>query len=242
MEKNLTINYTYYNPKTFLNLSNTNRLLRKLVREYKNNYDCYFQIIDDASPVPINLKKIPSHWSVYKINEDIGWNNEGARNVLMETSKTEWNFLVDMDYMLTEENIKRLIDIIPKLNENKAYKLSASPHKQSINNILITKKVFNEIGGYDKAFLGMYGNDVTVLAKLKKIETLYDVKLKRIDYNVIHDNQKSAQLLKFLDYIKGLERAKLVHLSHNNGFIRIDWLDESKHKHYYKHFTWSKLQ
>lgn len=242
MEKNLTINYTYYNPKVFLNLSNTNRLLRKIVHEYRNTHDCYFQIIDDGSPVPINLKKIPSHWSVYRVNEDIGWNNEGARNVLMETSMTEWNFLIDMDYMLLNSDLKKLIDIIPYLNKNKAYRISAAPHKQSINNILITKKVFNNIGGYDKAFLGMYGNDVTVLAKLKNPETIYDVRLKRTDYNVIKDTHKSEKLLKFLDYVKGLERAQLVHLSHSNGFIRIDWLNETIHEQYYKHFTWSRLQ
>lgn len=237
MEKSLTINYTYYNNP---------QLLKRIVSHYSDVDYCNFQIIDDGSPNKIELTSIPNDWSVYRINEDIGWNNEGARNILMETTSTEWNLLIDMDFVMETDDIKVLINLLPRLDKDSVHRFNTTERRYPYpcNSFLITKEKFVELGGYDRAFLGMYGADVSLLAKILpipyKIET---ISLTKIIDEVAQTN-KTGMKEEFKKYVFDLERKKYVTLTaiRESNLTRIDWIDEDIHKQHYKNFTWSKLQ
>lgn len=122
-------------------------------------------IVDDCSPKPAVRPDPPLGFgfAMYRILEDVRWNWIAARNLAVERANTRWVLMTDIDHMLPPETARRVI--CGKLNRRKAYRFSRvdapdlTPYKLHPNTWLMTRKLFDQVGGYDERFSGFYGSD-----------------------------------------------------------------------------------
>tara|TARA_X000001036_G_scaffold63477_1_gene54001 strand:- start:748 stop:2055 length:1308 start_codon:yes stop_codon:yes gene_type:complete len=137
MGSNLTIGITYYNQIEAFNH----------LKEHYKDTNCKFIICDDGSSThPLTEKDMPDNWSLLTIEEDIGFNSEGARNLIMNNVQTEWSLLVDLDYLI--EDIDKIN--LDKLDTDKIYSSSINH-----NQFIIYTEFFRLLGGYP--ITGVYG-------------------------------------------------------------------------------------
>lgn len=169
-QSRVRINYTYYNSK---------ELMLRIVNWYDKidpdgvHFD--YSIMDDGSQViPITdfLDKIPDHWDVYRIEKDHGWNNEGARNMLMQATTNTWNLMLDSDWVVTRRNLVRIKEAVNSdwLRKDICYMPGSYGWKTLRNSYLVTWNEFWNRGGYDQSFVGYQGNDYSFL----KYDAKYD--------------------------------------------------------------------
>lgn len=195
----ITIGYTYYNNSVGWEI---------IQQKYK---DCPHDliIVDDASPDPI---KVNDRWTTYKINEDIGWNNEGARNLIVQEAKTDWVALIDMDWYLEDFDID--LSVLDKDSmyhffcpEAITWKGKSYDHNQ----ILVHRDHFLKLGGYWTNDKGWYGLDGTIKTKYK---FLGNIKLlpHKLRYNFEGDTNyiESKQLCTgdTIELIRGIKEEK----------------------------------
>jgi len=130
MGSNLTIGITYYNQIEAFNH----------LKEYYKDSNYKFIICDDASFThPLTEKDMPDNWSLLTIEKDIGFNNEGARNLIMDNVQTEWSLLVDLDYLI--EDIDKIN--LDELETDKIYSASINH-----NQFVIHTEFFKKLGKY----------------------------------------------------------------------------------------------
>lgn len=162
----LSINYTYYN-----NLDTF-----KLVRDHYLNlpdYGYQFNIADDGSKdIPLPNDEVPKEWNHYLIEDDIGFNNEGARNLLMQQTKTKWNVCIDMDRVISPTLYNQLKDYMLHADENKLHRFMRVPNANTKSpDFLTTKDYFWSMNGYAESYKSdnsgyrYYGCDITLLNK-----------------------------------------------------------------------------
>lgn len=134
-------------------------------------------IVDDCSDEPID--QIVRAWddprvSLYRITDDRGFNSHGARNLAMKETTTEWNVLIDIDYQLA--GVDTLIEM---LNNNEldpraphffpvvhSFAGDTAPSRPSINDFIVTKKLFWNAKGYDPEYYGLHHGDRQFIDRL----------------------------------------------------------------------------
>ena len=158
----LTVGITYYD--------NYDALLAN-IKHYKNFTNYKFILVDDGSPIrPLKANDVPDHWSLYRVTEDVGWNNEGCRNLIAHVCETEWLCLIDIDHMLKDNDmnfaehdkdcIYFLADIDWKYDRNDPrFNRHVRGALFDHNEFFTTKEYFWKCGGYDETYLGYYGVD-----------------------------------------------------------------------------------
>jgi hypothetical protein len=182
------INYNYYN----------NLDLFKWVRDYYLCLDTEgykFTVVDDGSQkVPLPLDEIPEDWLFYLVTEDVGWNCNGARNLIMRETDIDWNIQIDLDMVITPQSLKYIRENIDTFNPYKVLNFASLPYnlipttpalvkkygwelteedKNSqyscgYNVYICTKELFWQKGGYaELAHNGEYGGDYFLLDKFK---------------------------------------------------------------------------
>jgi predicted glycosyltransferase involved in capsule biosynthesis len=119
-------------------------------------------VVDDGSIAPIESKSLYGiDLELFRVEEDIGWNNGGAKNLGMTQCITDWAFLCDLDHVLTNDNLEKLLKIERNNNCYYTFDRYDIDKKCSLvkaqNIFLINKDVFWSVGGYDEDFSGNYG-------------------------------------------------------------------------------------
>ena len=197
------INYTYYNsPEVF----------KSIIDWYEkcdpyNSFD--YTVIDDGSQIhPITEIEVPPRWRILRIDEDLGWNNEGARNCLMRDTSNEWNLVLDSDWVIDAKNLNGIrYQIARDLRKEPVYLPGNFGARTIRNSYLITKDTFWKIGGYDQAFIGYHGVDYSFL----RFENLYDrsdfFRFERIVDDVVDpkDKNRFEQVKRFHKRMEELE-------------------------------------
>jgi len=131
-------------------------------------------IVDDGSPRNPAIDVLQGfnvlQLSLYRIDVNIPWNQDGARNLAMKEAKTDWVLMTDMDHLLLPSEADRLLDM-PK--QRGYYYMPArrtiagkqcEPH---FNSYVMHRKDFWRIGGYDEDFAGFYGSDGNFRKRMK---------------------------------------------------------------------------
>jgi hypothetical protein len=131
-------------------------------------------VVDDCSPTrPAVLSPVTSLASVrlFRILEKRRWNWLACRNLGVSQAATDWVLLTDIDHLLPVETVEYLQGT--KLDPMKVYRLSrvdaprplpyalsdCASYKIHPNTWLMTRAMFDRIGGYDERLSGCYGTD-----------------------------------------------------------------------------------
>lgn len=191
----LTLIYPYYENPCMLGiqLAHWQSYPKKLLEK------CRFVIIDDGSPgypafdVIGKNPKLPL--ILYRINENIPWNQHGARNLGAKVIKADWLFMSDMDLVLDADNAQRLLQT--PVYDSAFYKFGRVKmpaweiYKQHCNTFMVRKEHYWSIGGYDEDYCGGYGGDgpfVKGLEQRYKHENLNDIFVKFYGRTYVHDS------------------------------------------------------
>ena len=145
----ISVNYSYYNNlETF-----------KLVRDHYlncSNYDDYkFRIVDDGSQhKPLPESEVPGEWDHYVVENDIGWNNEGCKNLLMQETDPEWNVCLDLDRVMSPMLMKQLPEYIKTAKKDRLHRFCRVPNSNPIspNDFLVNYAYFWSKNGYAESY------------------------------------------------------------------------------------------
>jgi glycosyltransferase involved in cell wall biosynthesis len=198
----LTYITTYYDDDTRNEAKHLERLLKQL-KDY-NNPNLKLIVVDDASP-NVPAKDVIAEYkndniTLFRVTEDIGFNSHGARNLAMQHTTTKWNLLVDNDNMVV--GLDNIFEQLDSLEEDKmhffpvVHKFSgqSSPTRPSVNDFLITKKLFWLVEGYDSELFGFHIGDQEFLQKVNKIRGK--------QYSVIYGSEIHALESPFADNVR----------------------------------------
>ena len=153
-------------------------------------------VVDDGSPEDpadeVLSKNCPA--TIYRIDTDIPWNRNGARNVGTYMAITEWVLHIDIDHILYPGPAFALLQ--HKLNSKHwyrfdRYRIGAADEtrkkdtipidqtfgkiKSHIDSYLCRRELYWEVGGYDEDYSGSLGGSAPFLKKMTaaaKCETL----------------------------------------------------------------------
>lgn len=186
MSEKIRINYTYYN---------NSELLQKVIEHYEPYADQFdFSVIDDGSLIdPLTKDMLPDYWTGYRIEEDLGWGNEVARNILMRKTSNVWNALLDLDIVIDLSELGSLhffgasttsvSGFVKYFHNYRGCKLihqfpfgartdyfdftkeiTGNDANFAINSFIVSSESWCETYGYDMAFAYTYGMDATLVA------------------------------------------------------------------------------
>lgn len=135
-------------------------------------------VVDDGSKVPAAAQ--PRSCG-YRVQKDIPWHQDGARNLGAHVATGEWLLLLDIDHAIGAEELGRLIDMLPKLAANTAFRPArrlvddAYPLKEAANIWLIRRADYWRVGGYDERLCGSYGTDQEFIPRLRRTLAVQDI-------------------------------------------------------------------
>lgn len=143
-------------------------------------------VIDDGSPEPA-LDALPSgcRAAVWRIDVDIPWNRNGARNLGAHVAETEWLLMIDIDHVLPVDDARRLVARpldplrwyrfrrfrVGRADETRR-KDALDPEsafgeiKPHIDSYLCHRALYWSVGGYDEDYSGSLGGSAPFLKKL----------------------------------------------------------------------------
>ena len=117
-------------------------------------------IVDDGSPIEYDVPAFNLNIIWLKINEDIAWNQAGARNLGVTYAKSDKIVITDLDHELFEETFDYLIRLRhPDRSFFKIYRNDAQGNvkKGHSNLFFMSRARFMRHFGYDEEFSGHYG-------------------------------------------------------------------------------------
>lgn len=153
-------------------------------------------------------------FQLYRVEVDVRWNWLTCRNIGVEKAKTEWVLLTDMDHLTPEDTLRRITE--HKLNPRKAYRFSRldlpdlTPYKPHPNSWLMTRELFDKIGGYDERFSGFYGTDGEFRDRVRANAevVMLDQPLIRVPREVVPDASTTTYLRKQPEDHDGVTRIR----------------------------------
>jgi len=202
-EYRFTLGFTYYEDP---------ELLQQQIDIWKK-YPSLIEIVvvdDGSSKFPAenllkDLKILPT-LRLYKINEDLGFNSHGCRNLIAAVASSDTVIFSDIDCQFSPNDIGYLRTVSflkDHLYKFASYSTFNSKYNSTghVNVFAVHKDKFWEAGGYDESFTGWhYGDreflnrlsDVTIQKSLAPIscalvrgkrETIIDANLLKAEYN-----------------------------------------------------------
>ncbi len=122
-----------------------------------------FLLVDDGSPAQIEIPSdINLNLRLLSVDEDIAWNQPGARNLGAVMAGSDKLFMTDVDHVLIPQAFE---EMIRRRNPGRTmYKLrreseAGELHRPHPNTFFCSRARFLRFHGYDEAFCGHYGFD-----------------------------------------------------------------------------------
>ena len=155
-------------------------------------------VVDDGSPTNraadvLRLGTLPSV-SIFRIQRDVRWNQDAARNIGAHEAQAQWLLLTDIDHIVPSSTLESLI----ALNKEPSvfYTFSRTKYESTEvrephpNSYFMTKALYWDIGGHDEDYAGIYGKDFLfrkrALRHTKEV-FLADVSLARVGTSTAAD-------------------------------------------------------
>jgi glycosyltransferase involved in cell wall biosynthesis len=140
-------------------------------------------VVDDGSPngeAVANVRHvIGCPVRVFRIDVDIRWNQDAARNIGAQEAEARWLLLTDIDHVVPLATWEYLL--AKKFEKARAYRFSRAtldeigkkdritPYKPHPNSWFMTRGLYEQVGGYDERFAGHYGTDAEFRDRLTRI-------------------------------------------------------------------------
>jgi len=223
-----TIGYTYYEDP-------------ELLQEQINLWKYYppgieIIVVDDGSsvfPAEEILKDIHIQPDIklYEVDEDLGFNSHGCRNLIASVASSDFILFCDIDCQFSASDIAHLKT--KQFNPNSLYRFgsySISSYRYSkaghVNVFVVGKDKFWEAGAYDESFTGWHYGDREFLDRLEKItdirtltmtctivrgkrETIIDETLLKTEYNNYNHTLKTPTKEKTYAEMRGTIKTKI---------------------------------
>lgn len=203
-------------------------------------------IVDDHSPEPAldevrqAEKETKGRIKLLRVDDDIPWNQHGARNLGAREAQSDWLLMTDMDRLIVEDHMAQVLDYIKSgkmspahhykpLGLNMKYLTVWGGEKPIVNQFFCTKEAYWECGGYDEDYCGIYGGDGPLLRALEAkypLKFMRDIIMFRYDRHIVPDATTTD-----LDRGRG-EYAKLSKKKQREGntfprnHVRFQWHEE----------------
>lgn len=134
-------------------------------------------IVDDGSqrdPAYAHCRDVGIGISLFRIDVDIPWNWDGARNLAMlhGVPPEAPVLMTDIDHLLTTTNADRLVNM--RIKRDRYFvparlKVDGSEYKRHPNSWILNHDLFWLAGGYDERFSGFYGKDKAFRRAIDKV-------------------------------------------------------------------------
>lgn len=135
-------------------------------------------VVDDGSPKwPAKPMECVVPLEIYRIEVDVRWNQDAARNIAVHHARTPWVLLTDIDHMVPRRTWHRLLD--SNFDPRYVYKFSrvSEPemqiYKPHPNSWFMTRLLWEQIGGYDERFAGYYGTDADFRDRINRVTEIF---------------------------------------------------------------------
>lgn len=137
-------------------------------------------VADDCGDPPVTrydiellIRHFP-HGSLLRVDEDIPWNQPGARNMAMAWIEADVVIMLDVDMVIPPAMAKGFLDEAARLPEGKVIKFAlkclsnGKSTTTSPNTWMLHRSDFFEVGGYDEGYAGHKGySDVALMHTLR---------------------------------------------------------------------------
>jgi len=185
---------------------------------------------------------------VYRVEDEINWNQMGARNLGMERAPDGWCLMIDPDMVIEATTMFRMIAATNKLGEGNLIKFGLKhvnePKRDvdmsSPNTYLIQRSDFWKVKGYDEDFAGNKGwSDVQLLDQLSshfKIHKRPDLHALFYSTNQI-DDAAVTSLDRSTKHNRGIRLKKVAQARRRGGWVR--WTQERDNPTI--RFKWTKV-
>lgn len=133
-------------------------------------------------------------FQLFRVEVDIRWNWLTCRNIGAHHAKTDWLLLTDIDHEIPIATLRRIME--GKLKGEAIYRFSRrdapnlTPYKPHPNSWLMTREMYDAVGGYDERFSGFYGTDAEFRKRCERFArkiTMLDEYLIRVPREVVPD-------------------------------------------------------
>jgi hypothetical protein len=200
-----------------------------------------FVIVDDGSPVEYQIPDLPLNLTWLKIDQDIRWNQPGARNLGAVYARADTMLLADLDHEVPLESMRQLIER-PSCGK-RLYKMwrkdeAGNMIKGHPNLFVMSRGRFMECHGYDEELSGNYGSDDYRFVKYQKARGSFQTYLpKRIwcfERQDIDRKKSYHSLVRDLSFNSAADSRKtheLANVGHGYGHSRM-----------FLNFTWKILE
>lgn len=200
----------------------------------------HFVIVDDGSPIEYQVPDLPLNVTWLKIDQDIRWNQPGARNLGAVYARADTLLLADLDHEVPLESMRQLIALPPC--GKRLYKMWRKTEqgeyiKGHPNLFVMSRGRFMECHGYDEELAGSYGSDDYRFVKYQKARGSFQTYLpKRIwcferqDIDRKKSYHSLVRDLSFNSAADSRKRHELAHVGHGYGHSRM-----------FLNFTWTML-
>ena len=185
-----TLIMAYYENKDML--AYQFEFMRKFSKEVRKGIRVI--IVDDGSPMnPATPGDCGCDLEIYRINVDIRWNQDAARNIGAFYAQTDWLLVTDMDHMVPERTWQyvQTAELMPNTTYkfNRVSAPAMEPYKPHPNSYFISKVIWDRVGGYDERFAGYYGTDGDFRDRLNQTSAVAMLKdhIIRVPREHIHD-------------------------------------------------------
>jgi hypothetical protein len=174
--------------------------------------------VDDGSPhSEAQGEEIGCPLSIFRIDIDVRWNQDAARNIAARHADTQWLLLTDIDHVVPRGTWERIL--LKKLDKSAVYRFSRetlhpdgtiTPYKPHPNSWLMTRTMYETIGGYDERFAGYYGTDADFRNRVNLTAPvmMLDETLIRVPRETIPDASTTTYLRKQPEDSEGMRRIR----------------------------------
>jgi len=190
-----------------------------------------FVIVDDGSPIEYEVPDLPLNLTWLKIDQDIRWNQAGARNLGAVYARADTLLLTDLDHEVPVETMRQLIEM-PSCGK-RLYKMWRQDEQGKMikghpNFFVMSRGRFMECHGYDEEFAGHYGAEDFRFVKYQKARGSFQKYLpksmwcfERLDINRSKSYHSLVRDLSFNSATDSRKRHELANIGHGYGHSRM---------------------
>ena len=159
----LCIGFTYYN--------DVRLLVSQLNTWYTYPEEAEIILVDDASKQ--SAAKVLQQYNkivhpglkVYQVEQDLGFNSHGCRNLIAQKANADNLCLLDIDCLMMYNDFNTVANLPYNYNEryifygHRCFDHFHMPHPGHVNAFSMSKETFWSVGGYDESWTGIHWGD-----------------------------------------------------------------------------------